>query len=224
MKKTSKWIIWVLAALSPVLCLAVYPALPEQIPTNWGINGNVTYSGKATLLVMAALPLVLAALFLFLPRIDPRKKSYERFQKYYDMFCIFMMLFLLILNLVVISESFFPGKISVGIVVQLLLGVLFVFLGNMMPKFKSNFFIGIKNPWTLSNSDVWNKTHRLSGILFFWLGVLTILTCFWIPESISFWIFMSVLLIVCLVPSIMSYIWFRQISQETPDETKESEK
>ena len=79
-------IIWILAVLSPLLCAVTYPFLPEQIPVHWDVNGTVSYSGKETFLLMAALPLLLAALFIFLPKIDPRKQSYKKFGKYYDYF------------------------------------------------------------------------------------------------------------------------------------------
>ena len=163
--KHSKIIIWILAALSPILCAVTYPFLPQQVPMHWDINGTVSYEGKATFIFMAVLPLLLAGLFIYLPKIDPRKKNYAKFSKYYDYFCMFMMVFLLIANLVVVSESFFPGRISVGIVIQMLVGVLFLFLGNMMPKFKSNFFVGIKNPWTLliySDKEVFTKINLTS--------------------------------------------------------------
>ena len=143
-----------------------------------------------------------------------RKKNYTKFSKYYDYFCMFMMVFLLLVNLIVVSESFFPGRISVGIVIQLLVGVLFLFLGNMMPKFKSNFFVGVKNPWTLSNTDVWNRTHRLSGILMFVMGLVIILTCFWLPPSLSFWLLMGMILLVVLIPTIMSYVWYQKLPED----------
>lgn len=221
MKRNSKWVTWILALLSPILCGIVYPMLPDEIPTNWGFDGTVAYSDKWNLIVIALMPPVLALLFIALPKLDPRRKNYVKFQKYYDFFCIFMMVFLLVLNLVIISESFYPGKISVSTVVILLVGVLFLFLGNMMPKFKSNFFVGLKNPWTLSNPDVWNKTHRLGGIMMFFTGLFCILTCFWIPEKIFFWIFMGLIMVSVLVPSVFSYIWYKKLPAETKNEEED---
>ena len=213
-KNLSKRIIWILAVLSPVLGAVAYPFLPEQVPMHWGLDGTVSYEGKGTFIFMALLPLLLAALLIYLPKMDPRKKNYTKFSKYYDYFCMFMMVFLLLVNLIVVSESFFPGRISVGIVIQLLVGVLFLFLGNMMPKFKSNFFVGVKNPWTLSNTDVWNRTHRLSGILMFVMGLVIILTCFWLPPSLSFWLLMGMILLVVLIPTIMSYVWYQKLPED----------
>ena len=84
----------------------------------------------------------------------------------------------------------------------------------MMPKFKSNFFVGVKNPWTLSNTDVWNRTHRLSGILMFVMGLVIILTCFWLPPSLSFWLLMGMILLVVLIPTIMSYVWYQKLPED----------
>jgi uncharacterized membrane protein len=42
-------------------------------------------------------------------------------------------------------------------------GLLFIVLGNLMPRFRSNFFFGIRTPWTLSSEQMWMKTHRLGG-------------------------------------------------------------
>ena len=107
-KNRSKRIIWILAVLSPVLGAAAYPFLPEQVPMHWGLDGTVSYEGKGTFIFMALLPLLLAALLIYLPKMDPRKKNYTKFSKYYDYFCMFMMVFLLLVNLIVVSESFFP--------------------------------------------------------------------------------------------------------------------
>ncbi len=52
-------------------------------------------------------------------------------------------------------------------------GVLFVVLGNYMPKIRSNFLAGIRTPWTLSSDVVWQKTHRFGGIIFMLAGLAT---------------------------------------------------
>lgn len=209
---------WILAALSPVVCLAAYPFLPDQIPLHWDLDGSVSYEGKATLFFLAALPLLLAAMLFALPKIDPKKNNYQRFSKYYSFFGIFLMSFLLLTNLIILSESFFPGRIAVWTVIQALLSILFIFLGNIMPKIKSNFFMGFKNPWTLSNPDVWNRTHRLAGILMFFLGLTILLTCFWLPPVLSFWLVIGMSVLTVVLPSIFSYIWYRQLTKNSGSE------
>ena len=43
-RASSKIIIWILAALSPILCAVTYPFLPQQVPMHWDINGTVSVS------------------------------------------------------------------------------------------------------------------------------------------------------------------------------------
>jgi len=161
----------------------------------------------------------LALLFMLLPKIDPRKKNYEKFRGLYDGFALFMMMFMLGLVALVISESLNPGKFSVEFVIVAACGLLFVFIGNMMPKVKSNFFIGIKTPWALSNTEVWNKTHRLAGYLFFFGGLLTFLIAFFLREYALFITLMVIVAVMAIVPAVMSYVWFEKLKNEhNPDE------
>ena len=100
---------YLLAAISLLLAILLYPSLPDKIPTHWDINGTVTYSGKSAIFLTGSLGLIVAVLIDFLPRIDPRRRNYQKFNKYYDLFCVFMQLFLLIINLVTIVETYRPG-------------------------------------------------------------------------------------------------------------------
>lgn len=205
---------WVLALLPALAAAVLYRFLPEQIPMHWSLGGEVEYSGKGEFLIMTLLSPALAALLFFLPRIDPRKRNYVKFQSYYDGFCIFMMLFLLVVDAIVVSESFFPGRISVGRVITVLVAILFLFLGNIMPKIKPNFYMGFKTPWTLSNSDVWMRTHRLGGLLFFVSGLVMLPLCFVLGESAMFITLMVLIGVSAILPIVMSLIWYLKLPEE----------
>ena len=201
---------WVLALIPLVLVAVLYARLPAQIPTHWNLNGTVTYSGKAMAWLTAGLSPVLLLLLQVIPKLDPRKKNYERFRPYYDGFCLFLAAFLLALNGVTLSEALSPGRISVGKVVILMVGVLFLFLGNILPKFKSNFFAGIRTPWALDDPDVWNRTQRLGGILFAVTGLVMLLSGLLLPETVAFVLLMVCVAALLVVPILCSYLWYRQ--------------
>jgi len=210
----SKWMrisVWFLSLAALAVFIALYPSLPAQVPTHWGLDGAVEYHAKRNLWAFAVMPPVFAALFDLMPRIDPKKKNYEKFSRFYDGFCLFMTLFILICLLITLSESFHPGQISVPKVMSLLLAALFIFIGNLMPKVKSNFFMGIKNPWTLSNVDVWNKTHRLGGLLMFASGVLLLPLIFLLTSSALFAVMMALILLSVTIPSVCSYFWYKRL-------------
>lgn len=207
--KTYKGLAYVLGIIPIIVLALLYSKVPNQVPTHWDIDGTVTYSGKGTLWILASMGLILAVLFNIMPKIDPRKKNYEKFGKYYDGFCVGMIVFMDIMYAVVLAESFLPGSIAVGKVVMILTGLLFILMGNMLPKIKNNFYMGIRTPWTLSSADVWNKTHRLGGKLMFATGIIIFLSVFVVKVQVAYWILMGGIIISSGIPVVMSYVWYR---------------
>lgn len=206
---------WVLAFVSPIMFLAAYSYLPESVPIHWNAQGQVdNYGSKAMAAFIFFLPLLLALMFQFLPKIDPKKQNYVKFQKYYDIFAIFFIAFFVVVNGVMLTETLKPGTLSIGLVISIGVSLMLIVLGNMMGKIKHNYFMGIKTPWTLADPDVWNKTHRVGGIMWVVIGILALITSF-----ISTVIFSVILLVGALgstvVLYILSYVWFKK---RHPDE------
>jgi len=154
-----------------------------------------------------------AALFMVLPVIDPRKRNIEKFRGFYDAFCLFMMAFMLGVIGIILSESFNPGKLRVEFLVTAGCGLLFVFVGNMMPKFKSNFFAGIRTPWTLSSNEVWQRTHRLAGFAWVSGGVLIIALSFILRNVALYAALLGIIALVTVLPIVMSYIWYQKLPE-----------
>ena len=69
------------------------------------------------------------------------------------------------------------GKTRPAMVVLLAaVGLVLMVVGNYLGKVRSNFFFGIRTPWTLSSELSWNRTHRLAGRLLVALGLVTVAT------------------------------------------------
>ena len=202
---------WLLALLPLLLMAVFYARLPDRVPMHWGFDGEIDrYGSKNELWLIGALGPLFALLFQFLPRLDPKKRNYERFHTYYEAFALVLVAFIAVMMGVALLESFRPGTVSVGRVVSALVGSLFVFIGNLMGKVKPNFFLGIRTPWTLSDPDVWNRTHRLGGGLFFLAGLATVASALLLPEQVTFWVLMAGVLAAALIPAVMSYVWYRR--------------
>lgn len=215
MKKTRKlqfWI-WISAFLPLILVGSVYHRLPAKIPMQWQAGGGIRYDDKWEIWLVAALPLFLAALFALLPKLDPKRKSYAKFRGSYQAFQLFMMVFLLIMVAVIIVESFWPSTVDMMMLLCLLCGLLFLVIGNMMPKFRPNWFCGIRTPWTLSSETVWVRTHRLGGRLFFGAGVLTMLGAVVPHDAVRLTLSIVPVLLAALVSAVQSYRWYRQETQ-----------
>ena len=216
-RKGSILAMWLLALLPLVLVAVFYSRLPDQVPMHWGFDGEINrYGSKNELWLIGALGPLFALLFQFLPRLDPKRRNYEKFQTYYEAFSLVLVAFTSVMMGVALLESFRPGSLSMGRVVSALVGLLFLFVGNIMGKVKPNFFMGIRNPWTLSDPDVWNRAHRLGGGLFFLTGLVTVVSAILLPEPVTFAVLMAGALLTALIPTVMSYFWYKKVAGSNP--------
>ena len=204
-------LMWIVSLLPFVLVAIAWPYLPERIPGHWGLNGQIDrYDAPATLWLMCAIGPLLSLGMQFLPRLDPKRENYEKFQPYYDFFGPLVPLLLLLCIAVTLSESLWPGRINVARAIGLMVGVLFLIIGNMMGKVKTNWFMGFRTPWALSDPDVWNKTQRLGGWTFFLSGLSALVLSLLAPEKIFFVVFFSILIVGLVLTYVMSWKWFRE--------------
>lgn len=75
--------------------------------------------------------------------------------------------------------------------------VLFYYMGIVLKKTKSNFFVGIRTPWTLSDEKVWEKTHDLGGKLFIVSGIIAFFGV----------LFKEVAIFLMIIPTIVASIF-----------------
>lgn len=157
-----------------LLSLWTWVNIPDRpIPVHFDIEGQPdAYGSKFEgLMVLPLVAIICNLLFVFLPRIEPRAENLLRSSKAYSAVWLSAIAFLAIIHggtiAVVLRQS---AQLS-GAVVQIGAGIQFMVMGNYMAKIRSNFFFGIRTPWTLSSEKSWRKSHRLGGWLLFGLGL-----------------------------------------------------
>jgi uncharacterized membrane protein len=210
MKKHLLPIIFIAAAV--ILWLSVYSKLPDQMPVHWDLNGKVNgyatkFSAMLTSLGIMCLPYLL---LVVIPKIDPKKENYLKFSRGYFIINIAMLLLFLTINILIILSAL-GHNIKMGSITGLIVGALFIVIGNYLPQIKPNYFMGIRIPWTLNDPENWKKTHRFGGKIFMAGGFLSVLTVF-LPAGAAGTSFLLILLIVVLVPTLYSYQLYRKTS------------
>ena len=206
------WQLLTLVALvvPPLYLLAVWSALPAQIPTHFGADGQANgYTSRAGMwLLTLALPVGVALLFAVLPRLDPKHRldgSNLNFQK----LRLATVALLGSLACYMLYVALHPGTAPIrGIMV--ILGLFLAFMGNYLITVQPNYFVGIRTPWTLESPGVWARTHRVGGILFCLVGLLLAGLALVLP---SVWLSKVVLLVVLGTVAFCygySYVLFRQ--------------
>ena len=185
-----------LIVLAIISSFYFYVHFPERIPIHWNFAGEVDNYGSRTVgaFLFPIIILGMYIMFLFLPLIDPKKERYQQFKKVYHIFKNFMVFFMVAIYFIT-GFNALGYNISVSLWVPMLVGILFIIIGNYMGKIKPNWFMGIRTPWTLSSEEVWNKTHRFGGKMFILSGVLMVLIPF-IPVNFKIWVFGIVLTLI----------------------------
>ena len=210
---SKRWIGPVLIVLMVGFALAVYGRLPEQVPTHFDLSGEPDdwmdrFPGAFLLPAIAA---GIYVLLFALRQIDPRREHYRRFKGTW--WVVLNVIALLMAVLHVLSLGLALGwPIDMGRAVTVTMGLLFVGLGNYLPRFRSNWWIGIRTPWTLDSEVVWRETHRVGGWTFVAAGLVLVVAGLFVPPGAREWVSGIALAIGVAIPLVYSYLAYRRAS------------
>jgi uncharacterized membrane protein len=89
-----------------------------------------------------------------------------------------------------------------------------VVIGNVLPKSRPGFFVGIRTPWTITDTDNWIATNRLGGKLMMLAGALVLVAALLpISEAGRFAVLMVSIVASALVSAVYSWwLWHRKKS------------
>jgi len=198
----------IIILLPMVVGLLLWERLPEQIATHWGTSEEPNgFSSKAfAVFGLPGLMLAFHLLCVLVSAFDPNAK--KQGPKVTGMLLwIFPMISLLMNGMV---YCFALGyDVGIDVVVRVLLGLMFLMLGNYMPKCTQNYTIGIKVTWALRSEENWNKTHRFAGKVWVLGGVFLLLTLFIPLESFAY-VALAVMLALIFSPVVYSYLYYRK--------------
>jgi uncharacterized membrane protein len=202
-----------LVALSFIVSLWVYPSLPASVASHWNAAGQANgYSDKLFgALFVPVLSLVLVVFFVFLPRIDPLRANYAKFQKYYDLFVLVFVAFMVYLHAITIYWNL-GGAFSFTALLTPAFAALFYFIGVLMQNAKRNWFVGIRTPWTMSSDRVWDRTHAVGGKLFKACGIISLLGLVFSDAAIVFMV--APVISVAVFTFVFSYVEFKKEQKE----------
>ena len=198
--------------LLPFVYLAyIWNSLPESVPLHWNLKGEIDDWGSKYSLIglVFLLPVLTYILMLVVPKIDPKKRIESMGRKYYQ-FKFILVAFMSVLSLFIIHISK-NQKLSSPNMIVILVGVLFVLMGNYFKVIKQNYFIGIKTPWTLESEEVWKLTHILAGKMWVIGGIVIVICCLIFPENLNIYFLVSITTLISIVPIVYSYLIYKKL-------------
>lgn len=211
MREYKKTMIWAsIVILMPILIgVLLWNQLPEEMATHFTFDGTPNgWSSKG--FTVFGLPLLLL-IFQWIAMIttlqDPKRQNMSEKLLKMVLWIIPVVSWLV----AIVCYGYALGyETSHGSWGNMLIGVLFIVVGNYLPKCRQNYSMGIKISWTLHDEENWNHTHRMAGYLWMAGGLLMLANVFLKQE----WLVFVVIFAVGFVPMIYSYLYYRKHGEE----------
>ncbi|MCX7642520.1 MAG: DUF1648 domain-containing protein [Armatimonadetes bacterium] len=195
-----------------------YPYLPEKVPTHfnaqWQPDGWM--SREMTVWFMPAMLAVLWGVLTLCFWLAATEKGQLRLETS-DLKLLLGIRTLMSAFMVAVHSSI----LAVGLgwlsnprpVMFPAIGVLFIYIGNILPKLKRNWVAGVRLPWTLVNEIAWRTVNKTAGYGFMVIGALFLITPFlppWFDLALLGLIFALLLVVI-----VQAYIVYRQANATT---------
>ena len=175
----------------------------EEIAVQWNQDGISGTASKYLVFVFPALEL----LVLFLQSAKPEVPEDAGLQQK----GVGIVIPLLILGaqcVIVCNGLWYINVLSINLQflqtsALLIAGLVIAYFGNKLPKFTRNLFCGIKTPYAYANDDLWTKTQRFAGKVWFGSGLILILLSL-IPWAGAAFVAFAVIVLMILLPRLYS--------------------
>lgn len=189
--------------LSILLGLFLWDRLPDQMVTHWGFDGTPNGWSSKTFAVFG-LPLFLLVIHwicTIATSADPKNKNLNpKMMKLIFWICPIVSVFC--------SVSIYAEALGLDFNIEMIgavfTSVVFIVIGNYLPKCQQNYTVGIKLPWTLHSTENWNRTHRFAGPVWIICGILMFFSLFMKSEALM----LTVILVAVLLPTLYSYFYY----------------
>ena len=196
--------------LLPILIgILLWNKLPDSMAIHFNFDNEADgYREKWFAVIIT--PFILLALHLIMAMIiaaDPRKKNIS--SRVYG-----ITIWIIPASSLALAVVIYPYNLgihfNISLFLGIFLGVIYIIVGNYLPKTRQNYTIGFKLPWTYANEENWNKTNRLAGVIDIVMGILIIINAAMGVLNI-FYSFLAAVLIGTLIP--LGYSYFLHVKK-----------
>ena len=218
MKNFKKIMIIILTVLPTIYsAIAVFFILPDTVAAHFGIDGTPDrYGSKYEAFLFPAIILVITLLYFLYRKFQEKssKEDNDRTARNLDILDTVILIVMVLFNALcvfLLTIMKHPGTMKnkenmIFVIISCVMGVLFILLGNILPKTKPNSFIGVRLSWCMDSDEHWYITNRNCGIAMVLAGICTVIAGL-IVRNGTYIIYMILSLILFLtVATIYSYV------------------
>jgi uncharacterized membrane protein len=181
------------------------------VVTHWNASGqpNGWSSAAFAAFMLPATMAFMTLIFAALPNIDPLKKNYEFDGSVYYKLANVAIGFVAVIQVLLLGTAL-GWPVDMQRWIPVLMGLLFIYIGRLLPQIRPSWFMGIRTPWTLSSDRVWTATHRVGGHAFVAAGIIFVALAFLPIGGKTLTLMLAVVLPILLWPVVYSYLEWRR--------------
>lgn len=209
----------IILLLSLITCGVSLMFLGDIVPSHIGVNGKPDqWASKYFILLFPGVMSLITIIMLLLCKVAKLTENYKKYMLLTGTILNVMFYVLTVIFIVYgITYTEETPAFDISKIMMILFGILFIVLGNFMPKIEKNRTLGLKTYWSMYNEVTWQKTHRFTGYVSVIVGVLTLVAGLFFKELVNFIILMVLVFGLVISCSIASYVYYKQ------EKKKESE-
>lgn len=226
---------WIMVLVSLVLSVVSLCILPDRVPVHFTITGEVnSWGSKYIDLIFTAIVGIFIALMLFtsysivkdkkISNISDKSDVYNASNvKVLNVVSITVSIILVLLQASVTVIQYLSSRsngdsssINVINIVFALLGVMFIVIGNIMPKTRKNSIIGVRTKWSMYNDTTWHKSNHFGGIVFIVAGIAIVFLAMFCDLLLLISGIMAIVLISTIIVIIKSHsVWKKEQNSQS---------
>ena len=198
-----KKLMWIISFIALAGTAIVLQYMPDSVPMHYDMSGNIDrWSSKYENMIFPIIILIMALFWTLFTGYYDRKAEKASDEKESAgarsnakvigiaglctavMFTV-MQGFLLYGSYTEAISGAEKETVDIARVTCILMGILFIVIGNFMTKTRINSNVGVRVSWSKYNETTWRKSNRFGAIAFIAAGVLTILTAVFMKNSFA---------------------------------------
>ena len=184
-----KKVMWIVSVIPFIITAIVLQFMPDSVPMHYNISGEIDrWGSKYENLIFPVMILSFTLILHYEKRAAKATLDKDRAEAASNagllkivaismaaMFGI-MQCFILYGAYTAADTSAVSATVDIGKISCILMGGMFIVIGNFLPKAKRNSLVGVRVSWSMYNDTTWRKSNRFGAVAFIVTGVLTILT------------------------------------------------
>ena len=221
-------ILWGLTFLPMIVTAVVLRFMPDEVPMHYNMSGEIDrWGSKYEELYFPCVIVVMTLFWLMFMRYYRKKqervnddkaiKEAQSNEKVLYYVAVSMAVMFGCLHYFSLYRAYEITKgdattlaVRIDEVTNIFIGIVMVILGNVLPKAKRNFAVGVRTVWSMHNDITWAKSNRFGGVALMVCGVVTIIETLIIGGFASTMIMLGLILAFAVVICVYSYKVFKE--------------